>query len=118
MPWTRCPTPPPAVAPARTLALLVAQSSGVVLSSCAHPRSTTLLAAAQDGCTPLHYAAYNARLAQATALLVAGASTDVKNAAGKSALEVAQEVKDNKMIDLITNGPPKPEEPAEEAAAE
>jgi hypothetical protein len=49
---------------------------------------------------------------------VAGASTDVKNAAGKSALEVAQEVKDNKMIDLITNGPPKPEEPAEEAAAE
>ena len=64
------------------------------------------LARAQDGCTPLHYAAYSGRLANCTTLLKAGANTEIADASGKTAKQVAQEMKENKVVDLITNGPP------------
>ena len=68
----------------------------------------------QDGCTPLHYAAYSGRLANCTLLLKAGANTEIADASGKTAKQVAQEMKENKVVDLITNGPPT--ESAEDAA--
>ena len=71
---------------------------------------------AQDGCTPLHYAAYANREAIVITLLRAGAATDVADGAGKTALQVATEYKLNNIVALITNGPPPEEAPAEAAA--
>jgi hypothetical protein len=74
-------------------------------------------AASQDGCTPLHYAAYSAREAIVISLLRAGAKTDIADGEGKTALQVAQAVKANAIAALITDGPP-PEEEAVAPAAE
>lgn len=71
----------------------------------------------QDGCTPLHYAAYSAREAIVISLLRAGAKTDIADGEGKTALQVAQAVKANAIAALITDGPP-PEEEAVAPAAE
>ena len=48
-------------------------------------------------------------------LLKAGANTEIADGSGKTAKQVAQEMKENKVVDLITNGPPT-EESAEAAA--
>ena len=69
---------------------------------------------AQDGCTPLHYAAYANRDVIVTTLLRAGADTSVQDSDGKTALALAQANKLNGIIDLITNGPPPLEAAAEE----
>lgn len=61
---------------------------------------------------PLHYSAYSGKLANATAFLKAGCDTSIADATGKTPGQVAAEMKENKVLDVITNGPPPDEEPA------
>ena len=70
-----------------------------------------------DGCTPLHYAAWANRKENVIALMRAGADTSIAAADGKTALQVATEMKNKECIDVLTNGPP-PEEKPEEGQAE
>lgn len=65
-----------------------------------------------DGCTALHYASWANRKENVIALMRAGADTSITTADGKTALEIATEMKNKESIDILTNGPP----PEEEAA--
>jgi ankyrin repeat protein len=66
-----------------------------------------------DGCTPLMYAAWANRKENVIALMRAGADTSIAAADGKTALDMAKEMKNKESIDILTNGPPPEEEPQE-----
>merc|ERR1711998_72685 len=68
----------------------------------------------EDGCTPLHYAAWGGKKGTVIALLRAGASTDVANKDGKTALHEAESKGHQPIVEFITNCPPAAEETAAE----
>ena len=71
-----------------------------------------------DGCTALMYAAWSNRKENTIALMRAGADTAIVDKDGKTALDIATEMKNKECIEILTNGPPPEEAPPEEAAAE
>ena len=59
-----------------------------------------------DGCTALHYAAYSGRVDIVAELMRAGADVEIKDGEGRTASEIAKEVKQDGVTKMIANGPP------------